>query len=155
MPRAHAHFVLERAEFRFAAIEHRGRDGVAKSVISLAGRAVDHARRRRDLEVMRTRASASVTSATSATGRDGIRALAGIFHGGAVASRKRPSDVLLKSDGPKTATRHGHNNSARSADLSAGNGSLLSAVAMMAAGWDGAPRSDAPVSQRPALGRAQ
>lgn len=55
-------------------------------------------------------------------------------------------DVLLKSDGPNNRyTANGHNR--QRGDLPVylpGNGALLSAVAMMAAGWDGAPAGDAP-----------
>lgn len=55
-------------------------------------------------------------------------------------------DVLLKSDSPNNFyTANGH---CRQRDdlpiYLPGNGALLSAVAMMAAGWDGAPTHDAP-----------
>ncbi len=59
---------------------------------------------------------------------------------------KQAVDVLLKSDGPNNSyTANGHNK--QRDDLPVylpGNGALLSAVAMMAAGWDGAPSYDAP-----------
>lgn len=55
-------------------------------------------------------------------------------------------DILMKSDGPNNDyTADGHNR--QRGDLPVylpGNGALLSAVAMMAAGWDGAPTHDAP-----------
>ncbi len=54
--------------------------------------------------------------------------------------------VLLKSDGPNNKyTANGHN--PQRGDLPVylpGNGALLAAVAMMAAGWDDAPTKDAP-----------
>ncbi|HEX2855792.1 MAG TPA: hypothetical protein VHO24_21325 [Opitutaceae bacterium] len=59
---------------------------------------------------------------------------------------KKAVDVLLKSDGPNNGyTGSGHNR--QRADLPIylpGNGSLLAAVAMMAGGWDGAPKHPAP-----------
>jgi hypothetical protein len=59
---------------------------------------------------------------------------------------KKAVDVLLKSDGPNNSyTGNGHNR--QRGDLPVylpGNGALLAAVAMMAAGWDGAPTMDAP-----------
>ena len=59
---------------------------------------------------------------------------------------KKAVDVLLKSDGPNNKyTANGHN--PQRGDLPVylpGNGALLAAVAMMAAGWDGAPSHDAP-----------
>ena len=59
---------------------------------------------------------------------------------------KKAVDVLLKSDGPNNSyTANGHNR--QRDDLPVylpGNGALLSAVAMMAVGWDGAPSHDAP-----------
>jgi hypothetical protein len=55
---------------------------------------------------------------------------------------KKAVDVLLKSDGPNNKyTANGHN--PQRADLPVylpGNGALLAAVALMAAGWDGAPK---------------
>jgi len=59
---------------------------------------------------------------------------------------KQAVDVLLKSDGPTNSYPAGGHNKQRE-DLPIylpGNGALLSAVAMMAAGWDGAPTHDAP-----------
>ena len=59
---------------------------------------------------------------------------------------RKAVDVLLKSDGPNNAyLPNGHN--PQRGDLPVylpGNGALLAAVAMMAAGWDGAPTKDAP-----------
>lgn len=59
---------------------------------------------------------------------------------------KKAVDILLKSDSPNNQyTPNGHN--PQRGDLPIylpGNGALLSAVAMMAAGWDGAPTHDAP-----------
>jgi hypothetical protein len=59
---------------------------------------------------------------------------------------QRAVDVLLKSDSPNNVyTPDGHNR--QRGDLPVylpGNGALLAAVAMMAAGWDGAPTHDAP-----------
>lgn len=54
--------------------------------------------------------------------------------------------VLLKSDGPNNSyTASGHNKQRDDLPIYLpGNGSLLAAVAMMAAGWDGAPSHDAP-----------
>ncbi len=59
---------------------------------------------------------------------------------------KKAVDVLLKSDGPNNGyTANGHNKQREDLPIYLpGNGSLLSAVAMMAAGWDGAPTHDAP-----------
>jgi hypothetical protein len=55
-------------------------------------------------------------------------------------------DVLLKSDGPNNGyTADGHNRQREDLPIYLpGNGALLAAVAMMAAGWDGAPTHDAP-----------
>jgi hypothetical protein len=54
-------------------------------------------------------------------------------------------DVLLKSDGPNNGyTRAGHNPNTRLPVYLPGNGALLAAVAMMAGGWDGAPKRNAP-----------
>jgi hypothetical protein len=59
---------------------------------------------------------------------------------------KRAVDVLLKSDSPNNNYMpNGHNR--QRGDLPVylpGNGALLAAVAMMAAGWDNAPTHDAP-----------
>ena len=59
---------------------------------------------------------------------------------------KKAVDILLKSDGPNNKyTANGHN--PQRGDLPVylpGNGALLAAVAMMAAGWDDAPSKDAP-----------
>jgi len=59
---------------------------------------------------------------------------------------KKAVDILLKSDSPNNRyTANGHN--PQRGDLPVylpGNGALLAAVAMMAAGWDGAPSHDAP-----------
>lgn len=53
--------------------------------------------------------------------------------------------VLLKSDGPNNGyTRAGHNVNTRLPVYLPGNGALLAAVAMMAGGWDGAPKRNAP-----------
>jgi hypothetical protein len=59
---------------------------------------------------------------------------------------KKAVDVLLKSDGPNNSyTADGHNRQREDLPIYLpGNGALLSAVAMMAAGWDGAPTHDAP-----------
>jgi hypothetical protein len=59
---------------------------------------------------------------------------------------KKAVDVLLKSDGPNNGyTADGHNRQREDLPIYLpGNGALLSAVAMMAAGWDGAPTHDAP-----------
>jgi len=59
---------------------------------------------------------------------------------------KKAVDVLLKSDGPNNGyTADGHNRQRDDLPIYLpGNGALLSAVAMMAAGWDGAPTKDAP-----------
>ena len=59
---------------------------------------------------------------------------------------KKAVDVLLKSDGPNNGyTPNGHNKQRDDLPIYLpGNGALLSAVAMMAAGWDGAPSHDAP-----------
>ena len=59
---------------------------------------------------------------------------------------KHAVDVLLKSDGPNNSyTANGHNKQRDDLPIYLpGNGSLLSAVAMMAVGWDGAPSHDAP-----------
>ncbi len=59
---------------------------------------------------------------------------------------KKAVDVLLKSDGPNNSyTAAGHNKQRDDLPIYLpGNGSLLAAVAMMAAGWDGAPSHDAP-----------
>jgi hypothetical protein len=59
---------------------------------------------------------------------------------------KQAVDVLLKSDGPNNSYMpNGHNKQRDDLPIYLpGNGSLLSAVAMMAAGWDGAPSHDAP-----------
>jgi hypothetical protein len=59
---------------------------------------------------------------------------------------KKAVDVLLKSDGPNNGyTPNGHNRQREDLPIYLpGNGSLLAAVAMMAAGWDGAPTHDAP-----------
>ena len=59
---------------------------------------------------------------------------------------KKAVDVLLKSDGPNNGyTADGHNRQREDLPIYLpGNGSLLAAVAMMAAGWDGAPTHDAP-----------
>lgn len=55
---------------------------------------------------------------------------------------KKAVDVLLKSDGPNNAYKpNGHN--PQRGDLPVylpGNGALLAAVALMAGGWDGAPK---------------
>lgn len=55
-------------------------------------------------------------------------------------------DVLLKSDGPNNGyTGSGHNRQREDLPIYLpGNGSLLAAVAMMAGGWDGAPKQPAP-----------
>ncbi len=55
-------------------------------------------------------------------------------------------DILLKSDGPNNGyTADGHNRQRDDLPIYLpGNGALLAAVAMMAAGWDGAPTHDAP-----------
>lgn len=59
---------------------------------------------------------------------------------------RKAVDILLKSDSPNNSyTANGH--CRQRDDLPVylpGNGALLSAVAMMAAGWDGAPTHDAP-----------
>jgi hypothetical protein len=59
---------------------------------------------------------------------------------------KKAVDVLLKSDGPNNGyTADGHNRQREDLPIYLpGNGALLSAVAMMAVGWDGAPTHDAP-----------
>jgi hypothetical protein len=59
---------------------------------------------------------------------------------------KKAVDVLLKSDGPNNSyTACGHNRQRDDLPIYLpGNGALLSAVAMMAAGWDNAPTHDAP-----------
>jgi hypothetical protein len=59
---------------------------------------------------------------------------------------KKAVDVLLKSDGPNNSyTADGHNKQREDLPIYLpGNGALLAAVAMMAAGWDGAPSHDAP-----------
>jgi hypothetical protein len=59
---------------------------------------------------------------------------------------KKAVDVLLKSDGPNNSyTAAGHNRQREDLPIYLpGNGALLSAVAMMVAGWDGAPTHDAP-----------
>ncbi len=59
---------------------------------------------------------------------------------------KKAVDVLLKSDGPNNGyTASGHNRQREDLPIYLpGNGALLAAVAMMAAGWDGAPTMDAP-----------
>jgi hypothetical protein len=59
---------------------------------------------------------------------------------------KKAVDVLLKSDGPNNSYMpNGHNRQREDLPIYLpGNGALLSAVAMMAAGWDGAPSHDAP-----------
>jgi hypothetical protein len=61
----------------------------------------------------------------------------------------RPNDavnILLKSDSPNNSyTASGHNRQRDDLPIYLpGNGALLSAVAMMAAGWDNAPTHDAP-----------
>lgn len=59
---------------------------------------------------------------------------------------KKAVDILMKSDGPNndyTADGHCRQRGDLPVYLPA-NGALLSAVAMMAAGWDGAPTHDAP-----------
>ncbi|WP_211923238.1 hypothetical protein [Duganella radicis] len=54
-------------------------------------------------------------------------------------------DVLLKNDGPNNAyTAAGHNPNTDLPVYLPGNSSLLAAVAMMAGGWDGAPRRATP-----------
>jgi hypothetical protein len=54
-------------------------------------------------------------------------------------------DVLLKTDGPNNGyARSGHNQNFRLPVYLPGNGALLAAVAMMAGGWDGAPKRPAP-----------
>jgi hypothetical protein len=55
-------------------------------------------------------------------------------------------DVLLKSDGPNNGyTGCGHNKQREDLPIYLpGNGALLSAVALMAGGWDDAPTKDAP-----------
>ena len=54
-------------------------------------------------------------------------------------------DVLLKTDGPNNAyTAAGHNPNTDLPVYLPGNGALLAAVAMMAGGWDGAPKLAAP-----------
>jgi hypothetical protein len=59
---------------------------------------------------------------------------------------KKAVDVLMKTDGPNNKyTANGHN--PQRGDLPVylpGNGALLAAVAMMAAGWEDAPTKDAP-----------
>ena len=59
---------------------------------------------------------------------------------------KKAVDILLKSDGPNNSyTGAGHNKQRDDLPLYLpGNGALLAAVAMMAAGWDGAATHDAP-----------
>jgi hypothetical protein len=59
---------------------------------------------------------------------------------------KKAVDVLLKSDGPNNGyTANGHNRQREDLPIYLpGNGALLSAVAMMAGGWDGAPAGNAP-----------
>ncbi len=63
-----------------------------------------------------------------------------------VGEPRKAIDVLLKTDGPNNRyTANGHN--PQRGDLPVylpGNGALLAAVAMMAAGWDGAPAGNAP-----------
>jgi hypothetical protein len=52
---------------------------------------------------------------------------------------------LLKDTPKNTYRRDGHNHQRPGLTVYLpGNGALLTAVAMMAAGWDGAPRTDAP-----------
>jgi hypothetical protein len=59
---------------------------------------------------------------------------------------KKAVDVLLKSDGPNNGyTGSGHNRQREDLPIYLpGNGSLLAAVAMMAGGWDNAPKHPAP-----------
>jgi hypothetical protein len=58
---------------------------------------------------------------------------------------KEAVDVLLKTDGPNNGyTAAGHNPNTNLPVYLPGNGALLAAVAMMAGGWDGAPRQAAP-----------
>ncbi len=59
---------------------------------------------------------------------------------------RKAVDVLLKSDGPNNGYMpNGHNRQRDDLPIYLpGNGALLSAVAMMAAGWDGAPTMNAP-----------
>jgi len=63
-----------------------------------------------------------------------------------VGEPRKAVDVLLKTDGPNNRyTANGHN--PQRGDLPVylpGNGALLAAVAMMAAGWDDAPAGNAP-----------
>ena len=54
-------------------------------------------------------------------------------------------DALLQSAGKNTALPNGHNRQTDSLPLYLpGNGGLLAAVALMAAGWDGGPDRHAP-----------
>jgi hypothetical protein len=54
-------------------------------------------------------------------------------------------DVLMKTDGPNNSyTAAGHNPNTDLPVYLPGNGALLTAVAMMAGGWDGAPQRPAP-----------